>query len=301
MHPMKQLLLILSLVCCVAAAHGTVVMSHFEAIPLSNRVNFQWGTSSEVNNYFFELWRDTIPLIQITGHGTTSSPQEYTWADLNAVNETRYMYRLYCSGTPRDSVAGSDIVPPHWITLNSYGVSPGDHQVAIHWTTAAEIYSIRFDITRNHVPITSVNGQGHSVTPHNYFWTDFDAQNGTEYTYTLWAVDWNARRDSLATGTVTPMAVGPRDALLPADFRVTAYPNPFNPSSTLAFSLPRESRVDVAIRDISGRTLQEFSSPILPAGNHQFQFDGTALPSGVYFAQLTTSFAVNTQKLLLMK
>lgn len=298
---MKRLLWILSFACFAAAASGSVVMSHFEGIPTNNRVSLQWGTISENENYFFEVWRDTVIQIQMAGHGTTQDPHEYSWVDDNAVNETRYMYRLFVSAMPRDSVAGADIRPPHWVTLNTYHISAGDHQVAINWNTAAEIYSVRFDCYRNGAAIASIPGQGHTNRPHNYYYADFDAINGVQYTYTLWAVDINSRRDSLFSGTVTPVDAEISPAPVAREFSVNAYPNPFNPSTTLSFVLPREGRVDIGIFDITGSKVQSFTSDILPAGNHQFIFDGSSLPTGVYFAQLQSGAQVRVQKLMLLK
>ena len=85
------------------------------------------------------------------------------------------------------------------------------------------------------------------------------------------------------------------------------YPNPFNPVTTISFSLPVLSRVSLKVYDITGRLVDEILSLNIKAGNHELQFDGSKLASGLYFYKLTAESLIskngysNVKQMLLIK
>lgn len=85
------------------------------------------------------------------------------------------------------------------------------------------------------------------------------------------------------------------------DFALSAYPNPFNPATTLSFSLPQSGPASLRVFDVTGREVftQHFGQ--LAAGRHELRFDAASLGTGVYFAQLEAGRVRLTTKLLLMK
>jgi hypothetical protein len=93
------------------------------------------------------------------------------------------------------------------------------------------------------------------------------------------------------------------DPIAPAPlmFSLSSFPNPFNPSTTLSFSLPREGRARIAVFDILGREVAVLADDVFTAGEHRIMFDGSSLPSGLYFARLQSGNMQATHKLLLMK
>jgi len=77
---------------------------------------------------------------------------------------------------------------------------------------------------------------------------------------------------------------------LPETFAVTGnYPNPFNPSTTIAYALPRAGVVTLRVIDLLGRTVEQRALGRLPAGSHTVSFDARHLSSGVYLCQLQLS------------
>jgi spore coat protein A len=79
------------------------------------------------------------------------------------------------------------------------------------------------------------------------------------------------------------------------------YPNPFNPSTTINFTVPQNSQVTLKIYDVLGSEVSTLINQVVPAGNHEVQFDATGLPSGVYFYNLTAGSFVENKKMMLMK
>ncbi|HRS52085.1 MAG TPA: T9SS type A sorting domain-containing protein [Candidatus Marinimicrobia bacterium] len=64
------------------------------------------------------------------------------------------------------------------------------------------------------------------------------------------------------------------------------YPNPFNPITTITYQIPEESNVCLRIYDILGREVLLLADEVKQVGRYSSTFDGSELPSGVYFARL---------------
>jgi len=88
---------------------------------------------------------------------------------------------------------------------------------------------------------------------------------------------------------------------LPSDFGLTSYPNPFNASANIAFSLNHESQARIDIYDCLGRYMQTLTDQYLSAGHYSVRFDAVSLPSGLYFAKLVTGGKSSVIKLNLIK
>lgn len=87
---------------------------------------------------------------------------------------------------------------------------------------------------------------------------------------------------------------------------LAGYPNPFNPSTTLHFRLPRDGAVTVSVHDAAGRLVRTLLQGDLGAGPHELVFDGRddggrALASGVYFARIVHEQGAASAKLQLIK
>jgi len=89
--------------------------------------------------------------------------------------------------------------------------------------------------------------------------------------------------------------------LNPISYSLTAYPNPFNSSAIISFVLPQPQMTDLVVYDIVGREVEVLARRELPAGEHRSVFDGSQLPSGIYFAHLTAGHSILTHKLILMR
>jgi hypothetical protein len=79
------------------------------------------------------------------------------------------------------------------------------------------------------------------------------------------------------------------------------YPNPFNPVTKIKYGLPENSYVELIVYDISGREVRTLVSGYREANTYEFDFDGTELPSGVYFYKLEIGSISLTRKMLLIK
>lgn len=99
----------------------------------------------------------------------------------------------------------------------------------------------------------------------------------------------------------TASASKPRATLVPMRADLSAYPNPFNPTTVLSFDVPRSSRVTLSIYDLTGRLVKTLADRVYAQGSYRLSFDGSNLPSGIYFARLQGKSFSKTQKLVLLK
>jgi len=89
---------------------------------------------------------------------------------------------------------------------------------------------------------------------------------------------------------------------LPTDFNLYQnYPNPFNPSTKIKFVIPKSSFVNLKVYNVLGKEAATLVNEERPAGTYEVEFNGTGLPSGVYFYRLRAGDFVQTKKMMLMK
>ena len=89
---------------------------------------------------------------------------------------------------------------------------------------------------------------------------------------------------------------------VPTESRLlSAQPNPFNPETSIRLFLPEEGKVSLVIYDISGREVASLFEGFYPDGTYEAEFDGSELPSGMYFARLKANGINYTEKLILLK
>jgi flagellar hook assembly protein FlgD len=84
------------------------------------------------------------------------------------------------------------------------------------------------------------------------------------------------------------------------------FPNPFNPQTTLAYSLREAANVTLAIYDVGGRRVRVLVNEHLPAGAYKVTWDGTdakgsGVASGVYFCKLVAGSFADTKKMVMLK
>mgnify|MGYP006091228381 CR=1 FL=1 len=79
------------------------------------------------------------------------------------------------------------------------------------------------------------------------------------------------------------------------------YPNPFNPSTVISFSINEHSYVHLKVLNVMGNELETLNNSNLGPGYHKILWDGAKYPSGIYFINLETKTFSTTQKIILSK
>ncbi|HPG82547.1 MAG TPA: T9SS type A sorting domain-containing protein, partial [bacterium] len=79
------------------------------------------------------------------------------------------------------------------------------------------------------------------------------------------------------------------------------YPNPFNPSTTIEYSLKKSTLVAIDILNLAGQKIVQLASGRQEAGRHFVRFDAKDLPSGNYFFRIITPDWVQHGNMILLK
>ncbi len=128
----------------------------------------------------------------------------------------------------------------------------------------------------------------------------------------LEAVTVDERRNAVVQRAIDlfelPVGIAEDDPTLPEAFALHPnFPNPFNPSTTIRFDLPQQSKVTLAVYNMLGQKVRTITNTLYPAGRHQVVWDGTdqsgnPVASGVYIYRISTNNGFSkAQKMMLLK
>ncbi len=159
--------------------------------------------------------------------------------------------------------------------------------VKLKWTTASELNNNGFEVQRSldgegFLPVAFVKGKGTVTSVSTYEYTDI-APRGI-VSYRLKQVDFDGT--SSFSDVVTIESLNPQEFTLNQNF-----PNPFNPSTSITFSLGSQSKVKLNIVNALGEVVTELVNGVLSAGSHDAVWNAEAFPTGIYFAVLSAESA----------
>jgi hypothetical protein len=80
-----------------------------------------------------------------------------------------------------------------------------------------------------------------------------------------------------------------------------AYPNPFNPSTTINLNVENEGLVKVSVFNLAGKEVAQLSNEFVEAGVHSMTWIADGYPSGVYLIRANMMGATSVQKVILLK
>ena len=92
------------------------------------------------------------------------------------------------------------------------------------------------------------------------------------------------------------------DLPLAASFNLSdAYPNPFNPTTTMTLTMPVSGEMQVDVYNLLGQSVAILASGYKDAGTYNLAWDATDVSSGMYFVKAQADGFTKTQKLMLIK
>jgi hypothetical protein len=173
------------------------------------------------------------------------------------------------------------------------------NEVKLNWVTKTEVNNYGFNIEKkinegDWNTLGFVEGHGNSNSPKEYNYSDKDLfAGGTDFQYRLKQVDTDGKFEY---SDVVEVEIAPTKFELSQN-----YPNPFNPSTTVRFSLPKETQLKINIYNMLGELVETLAEGTFEAGYHKVTFDASALPSGAYIYRIESSEFVQVRKMILIK
>jgi|WetSurSiteA1Bulk_404760.scaffolds.fasta_scaffold21030_1 hypothetical protein len=189
------------------------------------------------------------------------------------------------------------------VELTSFNAEIVGQNVLLNWTTATEINNQGFEIehsidNENFNKVGFVPGFGTTSELKSYSFRISNVDAGVQY-YRLKQIDF----DGTSTIYNSVEIFGP----VPSNFVLNQnHPNPFNPTTTISFSLPVEANVTIKLFNMLGQEVTQITSSDFQAGNHNLEFNAKELSSGAYIYTLEAK-GVNglsfksTRKMLLLR
>lgn len=172
------------------------------------------------------------------------------------------------------------------------------------WSLSSGTLNPEIDIAKSDISVVSASGP----------WTLYPGQSIKTAFVLAWGRTKEELRQTVASsrtaglvsvdipGTYTNLREAATEELPTALTLNAAYPNPFNPTTTLSFTLNKaSSNVMLEIYDIQGKRMSTLVNGRLAAGNYQYTLNATNWPSGVYLVRLQANGQSLLQKISLLK
>jgi hypothetical protein len=259
-----------------------VTLNRFEAKGGEGADTLAWETQSEFENLGFNVWRRVAP--------DQDLPQ-----DLAATGEAAAGAGI-ANALLGEAKAQARAAAKATATVD--GVPTEDSLVTSEYTPE-QLKAMGY-VRINAKLIPGAKG-GSSATTSAYQYVDRGAAYGVAYDYLLEAVDFSGSR--VQYGPRRARALNPLETALQPN-----YPNPFNPITTLRFSLKEKTKVTLVIYDAKGRLVRTLITPkkAMAAGKYRLLWDarddkGFEVPSGQYFYRFSAGKYVKTRKMMLVK
>lgn len=184
------------------------------------------------------------------------------------------------------------------VELVSFNALVSGNNVVLSWKTASELNNSGFEIQRktensNWNKIGFVQGAGTSTESRSYSFSDPYSGQGT-VSYRLKQIDFD--------GTSVFSEVVTVDLSTPTEFKLNQnFPNPFNPSTTVSFTIPKASTVKLIIYNQIGQKVGELVNKNLEAGSYSYNWNAENHSSGMYFYELQANDFKSVRKMTLIK
>ena len=116
----------------------------------------------------------------------------------------------------------------------------------------------------------------------------------TNYVYAGTCINYNPNQEKLQSKPIKSNKIN--------NFSLSqCYPNPFNPTTQISFSISQPSFTQIKVYDVFGREIETLVNDFLTEGTHSYLFNGKNLASGVYFYSLKAGNYTATKKMILSK
>ncbi|MCC7431048.1 T9SS type A sorting domain-containing protein [bacterium] len=287
----------------------------------SINTNYFWNLGTTVQtfncNVIFDTSLNPFPFNPATVSilRRESSSEDWTvWPDITVIDP----WTIRANGVTgfSDWIIGENDVPLP-VELISFSAEQFGNSVKIFWKTASEFQnngfilerssdSKNFKVISSYLVNPDLKGKGNSSTENSYAFTDEEVNLGNTYIYRLYDVDFDGQRTLSGEMSVT-LNFGETEEK--TNFRYSLdqnFPNPFNPSTTISYTLAKANNVKLEVYNTKGELIRTLVNEKQNKGSHTSNWNGkdergNAVSSGVYFYKLVAGNFVETKKMILLK
>jgi len=222
------------------------------------------------------------------------------WIQQN-IPTTEYLYRVFFIDENHGWASGHlgtilSTLNPVPVELTSFTATSNGNNVTLLWQTATETNNSGFEVQRKQTEWESigfVNGQGTTTKENSYSFVDENLTAG-KYQYRLKQIDFDGSFEYSEIVNVQVQA--PTDYTLFQNF-----PNPFNPSTTIKYSIPADGVVKLTVLNAIGEEIETLVNEYKPEGAHEVIFNAKNIPSGIYLYRIETDKFSSVKKMVLLK
>ena len=268
----------------------------------------KFSLSAEINGLFFLDANNGVavggammdgPVVYSTSDGGTSWTQQTTPGGGMGYMTSAFFVNAnlgFVVGTDGLIINTSNGVLP--VELMSFTANINASGIMLNWKTATEVNNYGFDIERKSAStwtkVGFVEGHGTTNAPQSYRYSD-NSEAG-KIVYRLKQIDRDGKFEYSQTVEVTAVTA-PKEFALAQNF-----PNPFNPTTSISFTVPSNGHATLKILNILGQEVATlFNGEAVGGMYNQVQFNASAFASGVYFSRLECGGKVLMKNMTLVK
>ncbi len=271
-----------------------------EIIPSPLSVQLNWTDNSDNEDGFIiereDVFTNAFNIIDSVSANTTS------FIDTTNISINTFVYRLKAYNAFGESPYSdtSQVILP--VEISAFSAAANEKIINLGWTTVTETNNKGFEIQRklengNWTFVKFIQGKGNSTEKNNYQASDNLEEliyNGI-IEYRLKQIDFDGSYTYSNTQSVEV-------DLVPVKYSLSQnFPNPFNPSTKIKYTLPEKTMVVIKVYDVLGKEVAELIKGVKEAGDYEIEFKANNLQSGIYFYRVEAGNFVQTKKMILLK
>jgi subtilisin family serine protease len=262
----------------------------------STKVTFRWNKVENAEIYFIQLSQ----VQTFTSIAQIDSTADTTTTISNLIEGQRYYWR-----TQAKNITGfgpwsdgykftTSITAPASLVLERTGLN----EITLTWEDNSPSED-GFIIEKKQNLQTTFSFLDSLKTSGNKY-VDNNNEQGLTYSYRIKA--YTKYAESNYSNEASIVVVSSETENIPKEYALEQnYPNPFNPSTTIQFSLPKESYISLKVYNINGQEVTTLLSKHMNPGIYKVEWNGYKYSSGVYYYRIIAGNFIDTKKFVFIK
>lgn len=266
---------------------------------------------------FYNLIVNTQGTVSLSGDVTvTNSISVAAGCTLSVGPGDTLSFAEGCTISGEGTISGGGSFPSLPVQMTSFAATANRLDAILRWATATEVNNFGFEIERRTIQgsmfqvqgsgtlniepgtwnrVGFVQGAGTSTSPKEYSYVDASLSTG-RYAYRIKQIDFGGAA-TYYDAVEVEVGLAPKELSLGPN-----YPNPFNPTTTIEFTLPEAGKASLKVFNMIGQQVATLFDQNAEAGRlYRATFSASSLPSGLYFYRLEFANRSIVKRMTLVK